>query len=79
MGSRRTPTSRPAASSSGRTIRSSARRARAGVPWLLAEGPNGVRHPTPTMGQHSEEVLGELLGLDGGEVAALRAAGVLTR
>jgi hypothetical protein len=31
------------------------------------------------MGQHGAEVLGELLGLDADEVAALRTNGVLAR
>jgi benzylsuccinate CoA-transferase BbsF subunit len=55
------------------------RRLHAGIPWLMADSPNGVRHAAPTMGQHSEEVLRELLGLDADEVAALRANGVLAR
>jgi benzylsuccinate CoA-transferase BbsF subunit len=55
------------------------RRVHAGVPWLMSESPNGVRHAAPTMGQHGAEVLAELLGLGAVEVAALRANGVLAQ
>jgi crotonobetainyl-CoA:carnitine CoA-transferase CaiB-like acyl-CoA transferase len=50
-----------------------------GVPWRLANGPNGLRRPAPCLGQHTEEVLTELLGFTTGEVDELVAAGVLSR
>jgi benzylsuccinate CoA-transferase BbsF subunit len=33
-----------------------------GIPWLLTNGPNGVRSPAPLLGQHTDEVLHEVLG-----------------
>jgi crotonobetainyl-CoA:carnitine CoA-transferase CaiB-like acyl-CoA transferase len=38
--------------------------------------PQEIRHPAPTLGQHTDEVLGEL-GLTRAELAALRSAGVV--
>ncbi len=35
------------------------------------------RRPAPTLGQHNDELLGELLGLSPREIAGLRAAGVI--
>ena len=54
----------------GRTI--------AGVasPIRLADYPAALRHAPPLMGEHTDEVLGEL-GLGADEIAALRAGGVL--
>ena len=48
-----------------------------GIPWLLTDGTNGVRAPAPTLGQHTNEVLTGVLGLNHDEIAALEAAGVL--
>lgn len=39
--------------------------------------PGGIRHPGPRLGEHTDEVLSELLGLDADELAGLRADGVL--
>ena len=49
------------------------RRVHAGIPWRSATGPNGVMRPAPLLGQHTEAVLGDLLGLRGGEIAQLSA------
>ena len=48
-----------------------------GIPWLLTDGTNGVRSPAPTLGQHTHEVLTDVLGLSEAEIAALEAAGAL--
>jgi crotonobetainyl-CoA:carnitine CoA-transferase CaiB-like acyl-CoA transferase len=46
------------------------------VPRLSAT-PGRVTHAGPPLGQHTEDVLGGLLGLSAAEIAALRAAGVV--
>ncbi len=46
-------------------------------PIRMSETPPDYRHAPPTLGQHTEEVLDELLGMDAAEVARLRAAGVV--
>ena len=35
------------------------------------------RRPAPTLGQHTAEVLGEILGVSGADIDALRLAGVI--
>jgi formyl-CoA transferase/CoA:oxalate CoA-transferase len=47
-----------------------------GVPVRLSATPGSVRTPSPTLGQHTDEVLREL-GWDANEIDALRAAGAL--
>ncbi len=46
-------------------------------PIRMSETPVDYRHAPPTMGQHTDEVLTELLDMDAGEIAALRDAGVI--
>jgi formyl-CoA transferase/succinyl-CoA--D-citramalate CoA-transferase len=46
------------------------------VPRFTAT-PGSIRHAGPRLGEHTEEVLGELLGLDAGAVAALRESGAI--
>jgi len=48
-----------------------------GVPVRLSGTPGAVRTPAPMLGEHTDQVLGELLQLGADEVAALRAAGVI--
>jgi crotonobetainyl-CoA:carnitine CoA-transferase CaiB-like acyl-CoA transferase len=49
----------------------------AGVVPLVAVCPNEVRWAGPDIGEHTEEVLGELLGLAPGEIDGLRKEGAL--
>lgn len=48
-----------------------------GPPVRLSATPGGVRTPSPTLGQHTDAVLREVLGLGEAELATLRAAGAL--
>ena len=48
-----------------------------GAPVRLSETPGSVRTPSPMLGEHTDEVLRDLLGLGAEEIAALRGAGVL--
>jgi crotonobetainyl-CoA:carnitine CoA-transferase CaiB-like acyl-CoA transferase len=52
------------------------RRVVPGIPWRLRNGPNGIRRPAPTLGQHTDEVLEEL-GFSAEERADLAARGAL--
>ncbi|TMA54849.1 MAG: CoA transferase [Deltaproteobacteria bacterium] len=48
-----------------------------GVPVLLSETPGSVRLPAPEFGQHTEEVLTEILGYSWEEIGHLREAEVI--
>ncbi len=48
-----------------------------GVPAKLSRTPGKVRIPPPDLGQHTDEVLGKLLGMGVKDVAALRKDGVV--
>jgi formyl-CoA transferase len=48
-----------------------------GFPYKLSQTPAKVRMPPPTLGQHTEEVLVELLGYSPDDVAALRERGAV--
>jgi formyl-CoA transferase len=48
-----------------------------GFPYKLSQTPAAVRRPPPQLGQHTEEVLVELLGYSAEDVAALRKRGVV--
>ena len=46
-----------------------------GVVPRFTDTPGGIRHPGPRLGEHTDEVLAELLGLGADELAGLRATG----
>jgi glutaryl-CoA transferase len=48
-----------------------------GIPFKFSDTPASVRRPPPTLGQHSDEILGEDLGLDAKTIADLRSAQVI--
>jgi len=47
------------------------------VPVQLSETPGSVREPAPLLGQHTDEVLREYLGMTDAEISALRQEGVI--
>lgn len=49
----------------------------AGVPWKLSNTPNGLRAPAPTLGQHTRDVMIDLLGFTAEETDALEADGAI--
>ena len=52
-------------------------RRHAGIPWRFAGTPLRVCRPAPTLGQHTDEVLGEVLELSAARIARLREEGAL--
>ncbi|MEA2626848.1 MAG: hypothetical protein QOD06_2893 [Candidatus Binatota bacterium] len=50
----------------------------AGVPWKLSDTPCRVEHPAPCLGEHTRQVLEEVLGYTAAEVDELTSAGVLS-
>ncbi len=48
-----------------------------GMPLRLSETPGSVRLPAPELGQHTEEILTELLGLSWEKIAELKEAAVI--
>jgi formyl-CoA transferase len=48
-----------------------------GVPYKFSETPAEVRTAPPLLGQHTEEVLATLLGMNAEEIASLQAAGIV--
>jgi crotonobetainyl-CoA:carnitine CoA-transferase CaiB-like acyl-CoA transferase len=46
-------------------------------PLRLSASPVQYRQPPPTLGQHTDEVLKELLGLQDADIQALRAEGTI--
>ena len=49
----------------------------AGFPFKLSETPAMARRHPPLLGEHTEEVLRDLLGLDGRQIEELRSSGVV--
>ena len=48
-----------------------------GAPVRLSATPGAVRTPAPMLGEHTDEVLRQLLGLGSEQIDALRGAGVI--
>jgi crotonobetainyl-CoA:carnitine CoA-transferase CaiB-like acyl-CoA transferase len=46
-------------------------------PVRMSETPPEYRHAPPTLGQHTDEVLGEVLEMDEAEIAKLRDDGIV--
>ena len=49
----------------------------AGRPWKFAATPGEITRAAPTLGQHNESSLSDLLGYDAARVSALEEAGVI--
>ncbi|MYG25335.1 MAG: CoA transferase [Boseongicola sp. SB0677_bin_26] len=48
-----------------------------GIPWRLRDGPNGLRRPAPLLGQHTVEVMTDVLGYAPDAVGDLITRGVV--
>jgi crotonobetainyl-CoA:carnitine CoA-transferase CaiB-like acyl-CoA transferase len=48
-----------------------------GVPVRLSDTPGAVRTPAPTLGEHTDLVLEQMLGLSPAEIGDLRRAGAI--
>jgi crotonobetainyl-CoA:carnitine CoA-transferase CaiB-like acyl-CoA transferase len=48
-----------------------------GIPYRLSDTPAGVDRPPPVLGADTDDVLRELIGLDGDAVALLRRDGII--
>jgi crotonobetainyl-CoA:carnitine CoA-transferase CaiB-like acyl-CoA transferase len=48
------------------------------APWIhMSKTPPSIRTDSPALGQHTDEVLGRVLGLNTGELSDLRNQGVV--
>jgi crotonobetainyl-CoA:carnitine CoA-transferase CaiB-like acyl-CoA transferase len=48
------------------------------APWIhMSKTPTSIREDSPAIGQHTDDVLGRILGLGAGELNALRAECVI--
>jgi crotonobetainyl-CoA:carnitine CoA-transferase CaiB-like acyl-CoA transferase len=54
------------------------RRVALGPPWKFSATPARVKHCGPLLGEHTEYVLGEILGMSQEEISALKEEGVLS-
>jgi crotonobetainyl-CoA:carnitine CoA-transferase CaiB-like acyl-CoA transferase len=52
-------------------------RAHVGIPWNMSGTPCAVESPAPLLGQHTDEVLRDVLQMPEAEIAGLRERGVL--
>src|SRR5206468_10061946 len=48
-----------------------------GIVPRFTETPGTIRHPGPLLGQHTAEILTEVVGLDAAAIEELRAAGIV--
>ncbi|MGE0680780.1 MAG: CaiB/BaiF CoA transferase family protein [Candidatus Binatia bacterium] len=48
-----------------------------GIPWTLTNAPNGVRSPAPLLGQHTDEIMRDVLGYTDQDIARLKEEKVL--
>ena len=48
-----------------------------GIPWLLTESPNGVQAHAPLLGQHTDQVMRDVLGYSDEHIAQLKERQVL--
>lgn len=48
-----------------------------GIPWRMSATPCQVQRPAPCLGEHTAEVMGDLLGYSAEEIARLKTSGVL--
>jgi crotonobetainyl-CoA:carnitine CoA-transferase CaiB-like acyl-CoA transferase len=49
----------------------------AGIPVKYSATPGTVRLPPPLLGEHTEEILSEILGLERSQITELREAGAI--
>lgn len=47
------------------------------TPVKYSESNPGIRMPPPTLGQHTDEILADVLGMKGDEIEELRGEGVI--
>jgi crotonobetainyl-CoA:carnitine CoA-transferase CaiB-like acyl-CoA transferase len=52
-------------------------RKHAGIPWTMSATPCAVRAPSPLFGQHTDEILTDLLGYSADEVIQMHKIGAL--
>jgi len=48
-----------------------------GIPWRMANSPNGVRAPAPLLGQHTDQVMHDILGYSEQKIAQLKEEKIL--
>ena len=48
-----------------------------GIPVEYSETPGSIRLPPPLLGQHNDEVYGEILGLSTDDITQLKSAGTI--